>query len=420
VQWICVDKDAMGAFSFGSNDSVHPGRARLQALFDAETDTPELLERAVARVPQLLDAMAALREGLPLVPNSGVGPVGRFYRLPNHYRSVSFALPPSERDDPDFNPGVIVFKGTEPLLADFPEYYDWMLGARFRSSALSLGLHFPLDMKLPPAAMWIEECLAEQAVSSKIQLQYFRRYGQLARLPLPLFVFKMTPEQVRCYEECISSRIPVEAMRKIRNKLTDGLGVEVYYYPELPVRVADLFVGKVRDVFSPFLASDQVEATCEKWTVLCARLLCLGYMPFAPWHHGMGGCVDAGNVCIDGGFNDLLTIVSFESIPDEILFRRSLQGSIQMLAESIAGLSAASIGIAQSADADAVSLAATFVTERLREHILDNRRSGYDMDERLVRFFEKPSVADILSQMHDRNGARGWPGQYYPRAAVHG
>ena len=58
----------------------------------------------------------------------------------------------------DDESGAIVFKGTEPLLPDFPEYLDWMLQAQFRASRLPLGLHFALDMKLPPGAMWIEEC----------------------------------------------------------------------------------------------------------------------------------------------------------------------------------------------------------------------------------------------------------------------
>lgn len=403
-----------------SNHEGSSGSARLRTVFDAEADTPELFDQLLQSVPQLRDAMASLREALPLVPHSGVGPIGRFYRLPNHFRSVSFMLAPSPSAESDANPGVIVFKGTEPLLPDFPEYYDWMLRARFRSSALPLGLHFPLDMKLPPAAMWIEECRAEQAVSSKVQLQYLRRYRQLARLPLPLFVFKMTPHQLACYEDCISSRISSEAMWKIRNKLADGLGVEVYYYPELPVRVADLFVGNVREVFRPCLAADNVEATCESWVLLLARLLCLGYMPFVPWHYGMGGCIDAGNACIDGGFNDLLTMASFDAIPDESLFQKSLQGSIQMLAESISALSAASIGATLPAENEAVTLAVSFVTDRLRHHVMGAGQGSHAVDARLARFLERPGVADIVRQLQNSIRSRSRPGQYYSRLAVHG
>lgn len=77
-------------------DFFHPftssgefGRTNLISLFDAERDTPELLDAVAAKVPEIRDIMGSLRQSVPLVPHSGVGPVGtgRFYRLPNHYRS---------------------------------------------------------------------------------------------------------------------------------------------------------------------------------------------------------------------------------------------------------------------------------------------------------------------------------------------
>src|SRR5690606_8035032 len=122
-----------------------------------------------------------------------------YYRLPNHYRSISYLLGGESSDGRRGASGVIVFKGTEPLLPDFPAYLDWMLRAPFRSSALTLGLHFPMEIKLPPGAMWIEECKAEQKISSRIQSDYLKRYGRLARLPLPLFTFKATQQQDACY-----------------------------------------------------------------------------------------------------------------------------------------------------------------------------------------------------------------------------
>lgn len=115
----------------------------LHTVFDAERSSPELIEQIAVDVPQIREVVVSLRESLPVVPNSRVGPLGRgdFYRLPNHYRSISYMLPPSGGDDQDSIKGVIVFKGTEPLIPDFPDYLDWMLGAPFRASALPMGLH---------------------------------------------------------------------------------------------------------------------------------------------------------------------------------------------------------------------------------------------------------------------------------------
>lgn len=392
----------------------------LQTVFDAEVGTPELVDAVAGEVPRIRDVMESLRKSLPLVPHSGVGPIGSsgFFRLPNHYRSVSFILPAAPSSDVERSPGVIVFKGTEPLLRDFPEYFDWMLRAPFRGSALPLGLHFSLDMKLPPGAMWIEECIAEQTVSSKLQHLYLNRYRRLARLPVPLFVFRMTPQQNARYEEIIRSRLSCDAIKKIKNKLADGLGVEVYYYPELPVRVADLAVGNVRETFKAALGEEQVADTLGKWAQLMSEMLCLNYMPYAPWHHGMGGCVDPGNVCLDGGFNDLLTLVPFDAIPDEVLFRHSLQASIKMLADSMVALASASIGIALGSEADPGSLATEYAMRTIRDHVFAEEGRGGAVDARLRRFFDSPRVADIFDRLRKNHQDRARSQQFVGRAEV--
>ncbi len=356
---------------------------------------------------------------IPVVPHSRTGSIGRtgFIRLPNHYRSVSFVLP-ADPGGGQRSPGVIVFKGTEPLIPDFAEYLDWMLGAPFRASALPLALHFPLDMKLPPAAMWIEECRAEQAVSSALQQMFLGRFGRLARVPVPLFAFKLSAEQNARYEELVRSRIPDDGIRKIRNKLVDGLGVEVYFYPELPVRVADLSIANVREAFKAALGREQTEEVFDSWTQLFAGMLCLGYMPYAPWHHGMGGCVDPGNVCIDGGFNDLLTLVPFDAIPDDLLFRHSLAASIKMLAESMVGMAVACIGVPPLQDGDAVLLATAYVGRKLQEHLLCIGQDGRGIDARLRRYFAAAEVSDIVELVRRAHQSRIRSTQF-ARAELH-
>jgi hypothetical protein len=389
--------------------------ASLQTMFDAECQTPELVDQISKEVPQIREIMSSLRNALPLAPHCGVGPVSEsgFYRIPNHYRSVSYMLRHGDPAEGRSTPGVIVFKGTEPLLPDFPAYLDWMLRTPFRASSLPLGLHFPLDMKLPPAAMWIEECIAEQAVASRIQQLYLRRHGHLARLPLPLFVFKLTPQQNGRYEEIVKERIPPDALRKIKNKLADGMGVEVYYYPELPVRVADLFVGNVRGAFRQALTGDRVEVIVGDWTRLLAEILCLDYMPYAPWHHGMGGCVDKGNACIDGGFNDLLTLIPFDSIPDD-LFDSSLQASTRMLAETVVLMATASISTSAPpvADSDAVQLALSYLTRNLREQVIESDRNGYQVDSRLKRFLDPAKFTDLLQLLYTAQRSRSAKTQF--------
>jgi hypothetical protein len=358
------------------------GRTVLSSRFDVERDTPRLLEAVASDFPTIREIVASLRQSLPLVPHSRVGAVGGFVRIPNHYRSVTCLIPSGESGDAS---GAIVFKGTEPLLPDLPEYFDWMLRAPFRGTYLPLGLHFPLDMKLPPGAMWIEECVLEQEVTSRIQREYLTQYGRLARLPVPLFVFELTTEQVERYRRVLRGRLSEAAYSRIEAKVAGGLGVEVYYYPTPPVRAADVLVTEVRNAFRAVLSGEALAATFNDWIRLMAELLALGYLPYAPWNHGMGAYVDPGNACIDGGFNDLLTIVSFDSIPSESLFWLGLGQSIEMLAGSVVTMCSAAADTGPPSQPEPPVAAVAYVTEGLREHIRSHQSRSKALDPRTDR-----------------------------------
>ena len=387
-------------------DGAGFGRTVLSSRFDVERDTPHLLEAVAADFPRIPQVVASLRHSIPLAPHARIGEVGGFVRIPNHYRSVSCVLPCDDTGDAT---GAVVFKGTEPLLPDFPEYLDWMLNVPFRGSDLPLGLHFPLDMKLPPGAMWIEECVLEQEVTSGIQGKYLAQHGRLARLPVPLFVFELTAEQVERYRGVVRARLPQAAFSRIEAKIAGGLGIEVYYYPTPPVRAADLLITEIRRAFRAVLSEDALVATFGDWIRLMADLLLLGYMPYAPWNHGMGAYVDAGNSCIDGGFNDLLTIVPFDSIPNEHLFWRGLGQSIQMLAGSVVAMCAAAAETGPPPIREPPAAAVTYVTEGLREHIRCRRGNKQAVDSRLLRFFGGPSIEDVFRHLRDARRETGVP-----------
>jgi len=364
--------------------------------FDAQRDTPELFEAASLQLPVLRELMASLRLGIPLVPSSRIGSFGNFVRLPNHYRSVCFLIP-----GPDGElSGAIAFKGTEPLLPDFPDYLAWMLNAPFRTSSLPLGLHFPLDMKLPPCAMWIDECRHEQEISSRIQGQYLLEHGKLAKLPVPLFVMQLTTAQLERYRDCVRALLPTMAFDRVATKIAAGLGVEVYYYPSLPVRAADLFTMEVKSAYRAVLNAKALERTFNHWIELMADLLALGYMPYAPWHHGMGAYVDPGNACIDGGFNDLLTIVPFDSIPNGQLLWVSLDQSIHLLAHSILTMCAGATGMMPPAQPEQFPAAVAYVNSRLRRYVRSRAHSAR-VDARLVRVLESPSVEDVCRHLRE-------------------
>jgi hypothetical protein len=163
---------------------------------------------------------------------------------------------------------------------------------------------------------------------------------------------------------------------------------------------------------------DQLDKILDKWTRLLSEMLCLDVMPYAPWHKGMGACVDVGNACIDGGFNDLLTLVAFDAIPSEGLFRASLDTSITLLAETISAMAAASLGIPPAADADSATLAVEFVKAKLRENVLGIRQAGFVIDSRLNSYFFPPAAADLVGALHRAHQKRMNPAQYLGSAEV--
>jgi hypothetical protein len=389
---------------------------KLQTVFDAGRDAPLQISELSRSLPQIDQVMDSLRDFVPLTPNAAVGPHcdGAFYRLPNHYRSVSFLLPPTDGGDPDAVPGAIVFKGTEPLMPGFDEYFDWMLSAPIRASPLPLGFHFPLDMRIPPGAMWIHECTAEQELATAVQKRFLDEFGYFGRLPIPLFVFKFPDASVNRYSQTVRARMSEFAFKKFSNKLQDGLGVEVYFYPTVPVRVADLSSGNMKDAFGEFLSTECVADTTGKWARLFAELLQLRYMPYVPWHHGMGACVDFGNACLDGGFNDMLTISPFEVIPSRALLRRSLSASIRVFADTIASYCNAAAGGngLVSQDAEAAAFAQRYAWERIREHLRSFKSEGRNVDDNLMAFLEMPSTADIVSVLREDLAQRDRKLQY--------
>jgi hypothetical protein len=132
----------------------------------------------------------------------------------------------------------------------------------------------------------------------------------------------------------------------------------------------------------------------------------------------MGGCVDRGNSCIDGGFNDLLTVVSFDAIPTDSLFRSSIKASVQLLAETVVAMAAASNGIPPTAEQDSIGVAAEYVKARIGDHILEQARSGYVVDDRLRKFFLPPSANDLLEVVRKAHQRRAKSSQYVGAAQI--
>ena len=296
-------------------------------VFDAERDHPRLVLAVERTCPPIRAILAGLRRRLPVARNAREGVTGQFYRLPGHYRRVCCAIPDLPGPERLWEGDVVALEGTEPLMADFDDYLRWMLTTPFRDGDLPIGLHLPLVAGIPPGAVPLDECNQAQRLAAALHERHLTLYGELAQAPVPLVVHRFSAEDTARYIETLRWRLPLQAFERAEARARTGCGVSVWYYPAAPIRVDDLRVLAAAD---PRLraAPEAGEETIAGWCRQFARLLHLGFMPFAPWNASRGSCVDAGSACIDGGFADLSTLVPFESIPDDRWFRRSLDSRI--------------------------------------------------------------------------------------------
>lgn len=385
-------------------------RVPTRATFDAGKERPRLVTALEALCPSIHDIMSGLRRSVPVAPSAIEGVAGQFYRLPGHFRSLCCAIP--VRDDPAelWDADVITLKGTEPLMPDFDRYLRWMMAARFRGSDLPLGLHFPLVVTVPPAAVPLDECVREQRMAAAVHERHLAVYGELAQAPVPLFVHRYGDDENRRYVATLRRHLPPQAFERIEARASAGCGVSVWYYPMAPIRVDDL---RVMATVSPHLRIDPAagEDTLTSWCRLFARLLHLGFMPFAPWNRGRGSCVDAGNACIDGGFADLLMLVPFESIPDLRWFRLSLLASVQLFSHTVAVFTQSLSGRPGPPGAALEPLARVMVWPKLVEQLEREAPPGHRSDERILSCLRVDGLAQLL-ELTDEAGPL--PGPYHP------
>ena len=372
-------------------------QVRADLTFDAERDRPRLVGAIAHRCPPIRAILAGLRRRLPIARNAGEGITGQFYRLPGHYRSVYCAIPELGGPERLWEGDVIALEGTEPLMADFDDYLGWMMTAPFRDSDLPIGLHFPLVADIPPGAAPLDECEQAQRLSAVLHERHLTRYGELAQAPVPLAVHRCSSEDTARYVEILRWRLPRHAFERAAARVGTGCGVSVWYYPTAPIRVDDLRVLAADD---PHLRAAPAagEETIAGWCRQFARLLHLGFMPFAPWNAGRGSCVDAANACIDGGFADLFTLVPFESIPDDRWFRRSLLDSTLRLSHTVS-VFAASLGDRPAGPPDPClgALTRVFLGPRLLEHLETETPAGAALDSRISSCFRLDRLEDLVA-----------------------
>jgi hypothetical protein len=190
--------------------------------------------------------------------------------------------------------------------------------------------------------------------------------------------------------------LPAQAFERVESRVSAGLGVSVAYYAGLPLRVADLNPSDRAEARTGAVGLPVIQPAIESWIELFARMLSLGYVPYAYWNKGWGACVDKGNACVNGGFADLLTLVALGTIPSDRILRASVWSSVNMLVETVATFWTVTRG--GTADDEVKGLVGLYVRQQLRLAIDRLVAAGHSPDIRVRACLAVDSLQELAQQ----------------------
>jgi hypothetical protein len=319
-----------------------------------------------------------------------------FVRLHGHQRAFYKTLKPS---------GVLAFKGTELKVGDLDRAFKELSDEKL-SNRRSLLEHFIISEQKIPMALLHEEALAEATNAHDFQQAYFARYREIARVPLSLLVFRWSDEDAAVFERRLVPLLSRRAEAIARNLLESGLGVYVYYYPELPERLAQQHLtaaGACVDHrgfqarYDALAKRREPKQVIDDWVRLFARMLGLGYLPCNLVNIGIGQCVDPNNAILDGGFADLDSLQRIADIPDNARFYETFAYSLASLAGVVQGFLVGGTKLQFHSGMDPLSsLPIHVVCVKLGRMIEEDHANGAQFDPRILGFFASEDPLESL------------------------
>lgn len=308
--------------------------------------------------------------------------------------------------------GVLALKGTEPMAPDFEmmlQVLETLTTPEIGGShQRNLAEHFALVEHKVPGALALQEAESESAIAAQIQLRHYEAYGTPAHLPLPLLVMKLPDSTEGELRAALKQRLSSRAFARLGDVLAKGLGVYIYYYPALPIRVSHLSGALPSSLPTRIEALEQrlkVTAVIDGWVQQFVRLIHLGYLPVALGSRGTGACCDSNNSVIDGGFVDvdsLIHVSELEQSGKPGLLEETLHLSTRVLWGTVRTLLApprSGFEIQQSIDLPS-HLVAQYVTSRIRHFLKSEALPQLQLDPKITAYFESDlSFTSMIERM---------------------
>jgi hypothetical protein len=296
--------------------------------------------RLIEHEPAVSLALRHLREEIPIAQTCASFVAEPYSRPFEHRRCYYFSFASG---------GTFGFKGTEPLAEDCAEEVRHIESLRvpFARSALN---HFVATEHKVPLGVSIHEALTQAKITAQFQADHLARYDRLARVPVPLLVVLWPEEFSARLVETLKPFLALTSFDNLLRVIEPGLAALVYYYPSLPLRALSAAPDKVADLTGTELHPERAGAsfaerldrlqervepseTVHRWIDLLADMLLLGYFPFDTYC--MGHCLQAHNLCIDGGCADTDSLVPMSTIGEQRYFNELFLNGCLALALSI-------------------------------------------------------------------------------------
>ena len=328
--------------------------------------------------PWVESAAASFETRLPIPASCDRFKSEGFFRLKKHLRSICFAPEGDQRVG-----NVFCIKGMEPLAPDFSAALDRLVAQRRADSGLSLFDHFIQSEDKLPGCVLFDEAIAEATVAAKVHLRLASDGEPLPRLPLPVLCVRLPQTTLdRAVRELVA-RAPRSVWPKIEALAAVGLGAYVYWYPSLPLRVADFRLGP-----------GSAAALADRWIGLASRLLRAGFLPTSAASLGRGQCCNRQNSVIDGGFVDLGSVVPIGDIGTQ----QDLFAALHLMTWELSATILHVLGRPLRRDGSAVGrldYGALMVMHMVRDRLAS--ACGKDADARLLQFFSATETAESLA-----------------------
>lgn len=309
----------------------------LRTVWKADHAYPELIQKLLECEPWVKGVKEELEERLPVPETHGSFTELSYYRPPGSYRSFYYyhSVEDSETRCPVFG-----LKGLEPCVPGADMLIRDLLRPCY--SPHTIVEHLILEEAKVPGALCLKDAMKEAVCAGDIQIAHLRTYGELARLPIPLFVFRHERSVEEQFFSIIRDYVSTAAWERLEPLLANGLGAYVYYYPTPPIRVRDvefLLQGlDFRKRMFALLGICDPDELISRWVANFARILHLGFLPGSLSSYRTGICCQPQNSCMDGGFVDLDSLTLLHSLPDDTAIAAGLEFSTEALISTVRAL----------------------------------------------------------------------------------